>query len=346
MRYQVRTEKRPAAAGYDGTVVVLEDRAAAGSAVIWPAAGLNCFQWRTRWAGHDLDLLYHAPDFLQDVRPTRNGIPILFPFPNRIRDGRFSWEGQEYHLPRNDPANQNAIHGFACRRPWRLVDQGADDAGAWITGEFWATRDAPETRPLWPADYRLRVTYRLGAGSLRIEAVVDNPDQVPLPCGLGYHPYFRVPLVEGGAAADCSVEADARVYWELRDNLPTGARKPLPPERDLSRPQPFKDLQRDDLLQALDTAAEAEGGLWLRGRVRQRSANVEVRLLSSSAFRELVVFTPPHRHAVCLEPYTCPTDAMNLRRQGIETGLIVLEPGERWSGTVALVLGGEQSRAP
>jgi aldose 1-epimerase len=51
---------------------------------------------------------------------------VLFPFPNRIRDGRFTWDGREYRLPPNDPAMKNAIHGFACRRPWRVVDQGAD----------------------------------------------------------------------------------------------------------------------------------------------------------------------------------------------------------------------------
>lgn len=339
MAYRVRTEQRPAAPGYDGTVVVLEDPPAGNSAAVWPTAGFNCFQWRTRRQGRDLDLLYHTPDFFQDVRPTRNGIPILFPFPNRLRDGRFAWEGKEYRLPPNDPAARNAIHGFACRRPWRVVDQGADATGAWVTGEFWAAHDAPDARPLWPADYRLRVTYRLGAGSLRIDALVENPDRIALPCGLGYHPYFRVPLAAGATVADCRVGADARLYWELEESLPTGALRPLPPERDLSEPRPFEGLRRDDLLRALEPAAAVEeGGLLRRGRVRQAAAGVEVRVLSSAAFRELVVFTPPHRQAVCLEPYTCPTDALNLRRPGIDPGLIVLEPGGRWSGAVELVV--------
>lgn len=44
------------------------------------------------------------------------------------------------------------------------------------------------------------------------------------------------------------------------------------------------------------------------------------------AFRELVVYTPPNRNAVCLEPYTCATDAVNLQPRGIDAGWRVLEP--------------------
>jgi aldose 1-epimerase len=53
-------------------------------------------------------------------------------------------------------------------------------------------------------------------------------------------------------------------------------------------------------------------------------------------FRELVAFTPPHRQAVCLEPYTCTTDAINLQQAGIDAGWRVLAPGASWSGDVEL----------
>ncbi len=56
----------------------------------------------------------------------------------------------------------------------------------------------------------------------------------------------------------------------------------------------------------------------------------------SPAFRELVVFVPPHRQAFCIEPYTCTTDAINLQQQGLDAGLLVLPPGEKWSAVVEL----------
>jgi aldose 1-epimerase len=50
----------------------------------------------------------------------------------------------------------------------------------------------------------------------------------------------------------------------------------------------------------------------------------------------MVVYTPAHRQAFCIEPYTCATDAVNLQARGIEAGWQVLAPGDRWSGVVEL----------
>ena len=49
-------------------------------------------------------------------------------------------------------------------------------------------------------------------------------------------------------------------------------------------------------------------------------------------------FTPPHGQAICLEPYTCPTDALNLQAQGMDAGVLELAPGARWSASVAMVV--------
>jgi aldose 1-epimerase len=282
-------------------------------------------------------LLYAEPQLSGRSKPTRSGIPILFPFPNRIRAGRFRWHGKDYQLPLNDSSGANAIHGFACRKPWRMVDQGADADAAWVTGEFWGSKDAPEARDLWPADYRLRLTCRLADDRLRVEAVVENPDRVDLPFGLGYHPYVRVPLVPGARAEDCWVEAAVAAAWELDDGLPTGRELPPDTANDLSRPRRFGELNLDHLFRA--TACDPEPGpdrLCPRGGVRQEPAGVTVRLAASVAFRELVAFTPPHRQAACLEPYTCITNAINLAAQGVDAGLLALPPGKTWAGVVEL----------
>ena len=321
MSFQIRSEKRGTVAGLDPTVWVLEGEG--NRADIWPARGFNCF----RWSVQGRELLYADPQFLEGSSPTRTGIPILFPFPNRIHAGKFSWEGKEYQLPINDPQKQNAIHGFVCQRPWRVVGQGANAASAWISGEFLGSRDAPDCQSQWPADYRISVTYRLSADRLRIRAIVDNPDRKTLPFGLGYHPYFRM------MGESTIIMIHAENYWELEECLPSGIRKPVAGLRDLRQPRLFGELTLDDILTDLPTEADAEG-LCCRGTIRHDDASLEI--LASPSFRETVVFTPPHRQAFCIEPYTCTTDAINLQQRGVDAGLMILQPGQSWTGIVEL----------
>jgi aldose 1-epimerase len=336
MPFQVRTEER-AFGSWTSAILVLENDTGTARAEVLPDFGFNCWRWQTLFAGQQLDLLYGDPQPFALNVPTRSGIPILFPFPNRIRDGRFSWQGKDFQLPRNDPGNKNAIHGFACRRAWRVIEQGGDDRAAWVTGEFQAAADAPEARSLWPADYRLRVTYRLAATSLRIEGEVENPDQVDLPFGLGYHPYFRVPFVAGGTAADCTVTVPARALWQLQDSLPTGTRAAPDAARDLTTPRSFGELTLDDVLTDLPAAPGADS-LCPRGELRMGPQGLRLEVRASEAFREVVVFTPANRQAFCIEPYTCITDAINLEQRGLDAGLLVLPPGGKWSGVVEMAV--------
>jgi aldose 1-epimerase len=331
MPFAVHSPTRDLGSGRGTQVWVLED-GAGGQAEIWPTGGFNCFRWQVVRDGQTLDLLYADPDFPGDGRPTRSGFPILFPFPNRIRDGRFTWDGSEYQLPLNDGPKKNAIHGFSSNRAWQILDSGANDTAAWLTGVF-QRDDHPELRGLWPAAFALRVTYRLGAGRLRIEAEVHNPDVKPLPFGLGYHPYFRVPFAAGVVPEGCKVQVPAASAWELTECLPTGRKQPPDGSRDLNAARRFTDLQLDDVLTDLPAVA-AEDGLRERGRIS--AGGVALRLLCSDAYRDMVVYTPAHRQAFCIEPYTCVTDAVNLQARGVEAGWRVLPPGGRWSGVVEL----------
>jgi aldose 1-epimerase len=318
--FQVRQETRPNSIGRDPTIWILEDDS--GSRLeVWPAMGFNAY----RWTVGGEELLYRDPAFFDEVKPTRSGWPILFPFPNRIRDGRFTWSGKEYQLPKNDPSGKNAIHGFVASRPWRVVDHRADVVDARLTAEFESVRDGSEVVNLWPGAFRLRVAYRLlGRSHLRVEATVENPGAAPLPFGLGYHPYFRVAPFGGEKAC---IEIEGGKQWKLEDNLPTGATAAFSQTKHERR---FAEVQLDHLFTDVpisrhDTrqcgSIESEDG---------RRLVVE----AGRDFRELVVFTPPHRQAICFEPYTCITDAINLQQQGVDSGLYILAPGEIWHGWV------------
>ncbi|MBI1830611.1 MAG: aldose 1-epimerase [Planctomycetes bacterium] len=335
MPFACQWEQRPNTTAESDRVAVLTD--GKNRLEVAPTLGFNAY----RWQAGGLDLLFRGPRFFDEKRSTRGGFPILFPFPNRIRDGKFAFPSGDanpttFALPVNDPANKNAIHGFAHSRPWRVVDQGARAGVAWITGEYHASVDAPDTLPLWPTDHRLRVTYRLLDHVLRIEADADNPSGKPLPFGLGYHPYFAIAPF-GGPQAYITVAAAKR--WELVDSLPTGKIIDLGEARDLRHGQYYAGLQLDDVMTNLYTFAyDPQEQLGLTGVIQHPAGTGMLTLWTSEDFRELVLFTPPHRQAICIEPYTCTTDAVNLSAKAIDTGWKILKPGEHWQGVVEVHL--------
>ena len=195
-----------------------------------------------------------------------------------------------------------------------------------MTGEFVGSKDAPETLGLWPADYRIVVTYRFKSNGLEVQADVSNPGQQELPWGLGYHPYFSLSLF-GGPEAVVTVRANK--YWELVDNLPTGRQLPVAEKRDLRAGQTYDKLQLDDVF----TDNVGQTGLLSHG-------NRRLEIYTAGIFREIVGFTPPHRQAICLEPYTCTTDAINLQQKGVDAGWRVLQPGAAVRSQVKLALEG------
>ncbi|MAT16162.1 MAG: aldose epimerase [Planctomyces sp.] len=303
--------------------VTIEDRSTGSVASISVAYGFNCYRFIGVVEGKRVDVIDAAPDFPETgERPSGNGIPILFPYPNRISNGKYSWDGKDYHLPPELVSynKDNAIHGFCLDRPWRLIDSGTDYA----VGQFQLSVDAPERLELWPADFIIEVRYSIGEAVLLMETMVYNCDEKPLPWGFGTHPYFKLPLGADSSPENCLVILDAARQWELNDCLPTGQQYDVPPDKDLRDGVYFPELKLDDVYTALADSDQRECG------IMDEKAGLQVVQRYGSMFREVVMFTPPGRDAICLEPYTCVTDAINLQQQGIDAGLQVLAPNQEY----------------
>lgn len=311
-----------------GTAYVLADDAGTARAEVWPTHGFNCLRWQVRTPGGAWDdLLYRAPDWESNPVPTRSGHPVLFPFPNRMRAGTFAFEGKTYQLPLNESSGKHAIHGFTPRVPWRVVALGVTDADAFLTGEFLLSKDAPHAVGCWPADACLRLTYRLTPTALRVEAAVDAADGKALPFGLGYHPYFRAPG-GGEGVADWTLTAAAAETWDAQDGLPTGQKSAVAAQFDFRTGRSVGSTQLDT---AYSTLSPRDGVI---ARLAAAGQGYSLAVAVDPAFRELLLFTPPHRNAVAIEPYTCATDAMNLESSGVDAGWRVLPPGEVFTAAV------------
>lgn len=334
MAFEVRISRKEAGGRCDD-VYELIDEDETVRAEVWPQWGFNCLRWQVRRAdGRWSDILYCAPDWETNPVPTRSGHPVLFPFPGRLRGGTFSFQGKTYTLPRNDSTGQHAIHGFTPRNRWRAIDWNGTAGSAFVTGQFNLKQDLPEALPLWPSDFNLALTYRLDRHRLRVETQVENLGPASLPFGLGYHPYFRCPGANEIEVGGHLLKANVDEVWEAEENLPTGKKIPVDGAIDFRQPSLIGNTALDHVFTAVQSVPAPQEALIEVAELSHPDCLGRLRVLADSSFRELVLFTPPHRHAVAIEPYTCSADAANFAARGIDSGWRVLPHGGSWESVV------------
>lgn len=316
------------------SVVVLTDSKTGQTAMVLPSVGNNCISYKATIGGREIELLYAAPDAetLQG-RPSGYGIPILFPWPNRIEHGKFTFEGQEVQL-KTPEEGAHLLHGYVLSRPWEVTGTGSGDGeGAWVTCRF-RSADFDEIGAEWPFPFEVEGTYRLKDGALAVEVKGTNVGSGRMPAGLGYHPYFPLPLLATGDRKICTVQLPCDTTWPLReDNIPTGKTEEVSGEYELRTRTALGERHYDDVW----SGVRFDDDGWSRCHFEDPDAGVQIVVEADSAFREWVLFAPDSRPVVCFEPYTCTTDAVNLQDRGVDAGLTVLEPGESLAGTMRFV---------
>jgi aldose 1-epimerase len=300
------------------STITLADPELGSTAKILAGFGFNCYQFRVAFGQQAIDVLWSEDDFETGTRrASGSGIPLLFPYAGRIRGRTLPWQGREYPLEGNDGLG-NAIHGFVLNRPWRILDQTSNR----VVGQFQASVDDPEILDCWPADFCVTAEYHLTGRELASHFTVQNPSDQPLPFGFGTHPYFRVPL--GGAEADqCRVVLPVSRRWELENMLPTGMQREVGAEVDSQQGITFGEMAFDDVFAGLQ---HTDG--WCTCQVYDPDSERRLSIRFDRSFRECVVYNPPHRQAICIEPLTCVPNAAELAARNIDSGLRVLAPGE------------------
>lgn len=307
------------------TEIILRDARAGTTAVVLPQAGFNC----SRFAVGSVEFLAPPADPAALSKGGAGfGWPILFPFPNRIANGEFTFNGKQYRVKEG---KGHAIHGFVHNQPWRVTARGADN-GAWVTG-YTDTESNPLLKKHWPWPCRLTVTYRLDGQSLTMTAVAENRGTEPMPFGFGVHPYHPLPLTPGGSRARCWIRVPCRERLELTpDCIPTGKRLPA---TEWLKGRALGDAKLDDVF------VNAVGDACI---LRDPDSGWEVTMQADKGFRFWVVYAP-QRSVICFEPYTCVTDAFNLHARGVpDTGFAVLEAGKPWRGTVTMKVSEERKK--
>ncbi len=256
-------------------------------------------------------------------RPAMAGNPFLAPWANRLDHEGFFANGKSYIL---NPAlrnyrpdgNHKPIHGLLLNsKEWQVTNMGADDRSAWVTSriEFWRY---PDYMAQFPFAHNLEMTYRLRDGALEVETAIENLSESPMPVGIGYHPYFRLPDTH---RADWKVHIAAREHVVLSNVLiPTGERKPV----EFPDPVSLATTQLDDVFTNLVRGDNGLAEFWVDDG-KQR-----ISVVYGPKYQVAVIYAPPGRDFICFEPMTGVTNAFNLAHEGKYNELESIPPRSTW----------------
>ena len=247
---------------------------------------------------------------------------VLAPWPNRLRDGRYRWDGTEQQTALSEPETHNAIHGLVRTVAWQVVRR---------TSEAVVLEHLLYPQPGYPWALRLQVGYELSPTGLTVATTATNEGDVPLPYGEGHHPYLAAGA--GLLVDDCTLVAPGGTRLETDERgLPTGSVDVRGTPYDLRGGRPVGDLVVDHCF--TDLERDAEGRAWVRltgpdGRgtaVWQDDAYGHLQLFTGDVLAE-----PRRRRGLAVEPMTCPPNAF-----ATGESVIRLEPGESTTGTWGL----------
>lgn len=252
------------------------------------------------------------------VLPPKAVGAVLAPWPNRIRDGRYTFEGEGHQLPLTDPSTSTAIHGLARWVRWKPLEHTES-----------AVTLALDVVPQkgWPFELRVEVSYALDpTDGLTVTANARNLGARRLPFGAGFHPYVSA---RGSDLDDLTVRLPAATQLLLDDSgIPTGRRAVEGTDRDLRAGARLGGMRLDDGF----TDLAREDGL-VRARVSGPAGGAEIWWDEAFGYSQVFTLadlgTDPGRPqpGVAIEPMTCPADAFNSG-----DGLLTLEPGGAWQG--------------
>lgn len=242
-----------------------------------------------------------------------HGAPLI-PWPNRLADGRYRFDGVAQQVPLTEPTKGNAIHGLMRWRSWAAQEKTES-----------AVTMAATLRPSpgYPYALAVRIRYSLGADGLAVTTTVRNIGAGDCPLALRQHPYLSP---GDGSLDDCVLKLDAatRVRTDPERQLPVGVEATAGTAYDFRGGRPLRGQVLDDPFTGL--GRDADGMTWARlscpdGR--------QVQLWADAAYGYLEVFTSDtlpgarRRAGVAVEPMTAPPNAF-----ASGEALIRLAPGQ------------------
>lgn len=230
----------------------------------------------------------------------------LFPWANRVRDGKYEFQGTHYQLPINEISLNNAIHGLIAFAKFEVTQEEINAQSAILTIKY--TYRGEEKGYPYPFNLEIKYTFSSDDGLL-MTYTIKNTGKTDMPMVLGWHPYFRI---DDEKAND----------WQI--SIPT-KHKYLSDEQMIPKGQQVVDLKELAAIgdSQLDNVFRVESSVRSITQLNSLASNLTLNVWQDAQkeqFLYTVVYIPSTRDRIAIEPMTGNTDAFNSG-----DGLLILE---------------------
>jgi aldose 1-epimerase len=236
------------------------------------------------------------------------GIPLLYPWANRLSSLQYSAAGRQISLDSSSPLlhfddHKLPMHGVPWPQlQWNVISSQVDALTARLD---WLS---PELLAIFPFAHHVEMAVRLRPFDLEIQTTVFADSGSPVPISFGFHPYFGIP---GIPRAEWTLNAPAMRKLALDEQgIPTGAQSPSLPISDR-----LGNTGYDDGFALPDEQAEFS----IDGN------GYSIAIEFKNGFRFAQIFAPKDKEFIAIEPMTAETNALHSG-----AGLRVISPGEQF----------------
>lgn len=239
----------------------------------------------------------------------------MIPYTSFISNGHFPYFGITRNVPTNSPVSKYPMHGDVWRSKLKVIHQSGSSV------ELQLVHKKSEG---FPYDYTANVVYTLNYKDLQITLKLQNDTPLPMPYGLGVHPFFKL-------NKSTMIQYNAQNIWFRGGDPILGHPYSIPPALDFSKARSLPHMTTDISVDNWDGFAQIIDEKYV------------LELRADETFGHLILHAPRGKDFFCLEPVSHTPDAFNLASQGIVgTGIQSLGPKQSVSNTITFSLKGKQ----
>lgn len=283
---------------------------------VLPELGASLSFLRYKKGESDIDILRPMETEKDKLNSNNAALFPMLPYCGRIRGGAFAYWGILRKVPKNQNGITDPIHGDGWKSVWQISKKTNDSLTLVMNHD---KKDFG-----FPFSYSAELTYQIFGGNLTIHMTVKNPTPLPMPCGLGVHPFFI-------KDKDVCLNFKSQVVWSNESDPIFDEPYATPTAWNFNGGKPLNNAVFDTCF----------GGFEEQAQIIYPMKDITIDITTTDIFHHVVLYAPKNKDFFCLEPCSNASNAFNLAADGvIGTGIRSIGPNQEISGQISFKVQG------